>query len=135
MCSLMYRLSMKPQYENCCNCCVVSLFSPWVTPGPSLHFVSSVILFFFFSSPSPLPLVHAQLLSVSLFAVSFLPLLSPAHCLFFCSLCHLSLQPTLHPSVLYSLSPLQPQRPDLLPLLAEERGFCLPPAVVTWRHR
>lgn len=45
-----------------------------------------------------------------------------------------SLSLPLHPPVLYSRYPLQPQRPDLLPLLGEERGFCLPPAAVTWRH-
>ncbi len=43
----MYRLSMKPQYENWCNCCAVSLFSPWVTPGLSLCFFCRVTLFSF----------------------------------------------------------------------------------------
>lgn len=69
MCSLMYSFSMKPQYENWCNCCVVSLFSPWLTPGPSFYFFA-LSFFFLFSSLSPL--FHAPLLSVSLFAVSFL---------------------------------------------------------------
>lgn len=116
MCSLMYGLSVKgekPQYENWCNCCVVILFSPWVTPGSSLYFSLSLL---FFACDSPSPLLHAHLLSVSLFAVSF-----PSHIAF-------------PPYLPVPLSHSQPLRPDLAPLLDEERGFCLPPAVVTWRH-
>jgi len=104
MCSL----SMKPQYENWCNCRVVRLFSLWMTPGPDLYL--SFFLFchsFCFPFP-PIDTVHANLLSVSLCAA--------------------------YSPVLYSLCPPQPHRPDLLPLLDEERSFCLPPAAVTWHH-
>lgn len=76
MCPHMYGLSMKPEYENWCNCCVVSLLPPWVTPGPALYLVfCSVTL----PPPSPPPLLHTHLLSVGSFAVFFLPpLVSPA---------------------------------------------------------
>lgn len=72
----------------------------------------------------PSPLFHAHLLPVSLCAVSF----PPAPFLSFTP-CAVSLCPS---PLLYSHYPPQPHRPDLLPLLDEERGFCLPPAVVTW---
>lgn len=35
--SHMYGLSMEPQYENGCNCCVASLFSLSLTPRPDLY--------------------------------------------------------------------------------------------------
>lgn len=106
MCSLMYRLSMKPQYENWCNCCVVSLFSPWVTPGPSLRFLfCSVTLFFFFPSPSPL---HSSMLncSLSVYLLSLSP--SPISCsLSFLLLSVPFVSPTNSPSF-SALLPLSP---------------------------
>lgn len=121
----MYWLSMKPQYENWCNCCVVSLFSPWVTHGPSLSiffnlFFHSVILFFPFSSFLPSPLFHAHLLSVSLFAVS--PSRIPCSPSLFCSPCCLSLPPSLPPCLSLSLSHL-PLLYSLYPLAATEAWF------------
>lgn len=94
-----------------------------MTPGPCLClFIFFALSFFFPFLPSPL--VHAHLLPVSLCAVSF----PPAPFLSFTP-CAVSLCPS---PLLYSHYPPQPHRPDLLPLLDEERGFCLPPAVVTW---
>ena len=78
--------------------------SQWVTPGPSFHFIYSV---------TPL----------SSRARSHAPPPPPPSRLF-----------TLRPPVLHSLHRLQPQTPDLLPLLPKERGLCLPPAAFTWRH-
>ncbi len=115
----MYRLSMKPQYENWCNCCAVSLFSPWVTPGLSLCFFCRVTLFSFLPL-STLP----RSLALCQFTYCLFP---PLHCAISPSL-------PLRSPMLYSLYPPQPQRPDLLPLLGEQRSFCLPPAAVTWRH-
>lgn len=136
---------VKPQYENWCNCCVVSLFSLWVTLwattvffARSLFFsgrVSSLFfalsLFFWGSAPSlfcyvtlfslPSPLFHAHLLSVTLSAAPLL--ISPCSHSLCCSLCRLSLPPSLSPPVRYSLDPLQPQRPDLLPPLGEREGL------------
>lgn len=63
-----------------------------------------------------------------------LPIFSGEVCLylscFLCSVCH----HIPHPPMLSSLCPQPPQRPDLLPLEAEERSFCLPPAVLSWCH-
>lgn len=114
-------------------------FSPWVTPGPSLLFFFflfffPVTLFSFFFLPCPL--FHAHLLSVSLLPPP-LRTPSPPHFLSFALFALLPPPPprtTLHPPVLHSLCPLQPQSADLLPLVGDERGFCLPPAAVTWRH-
>lgn len=104
--SLMYGLSVKPQYENWCNCSAVRLFSPWVTPGPSLYFfcfvthLSTTILSVYLLSLSP------PILSLSL---------SPARlCVPFLS------SSVLDSPVLHSLYNLQPQRPDFLPLERRE---------------
>lgn len=93
----MYSLSMKPQYENWCNCCVVRLFSPWVTPGPCLCLFIFLLCHFF----SPFPPITT--LPCSLAPCQFMCCLFPPCSLSFLrSLCSFSL------SLSTALLPLSP---------------------------
>lgn len=93
----MHRLSAEPQYEHGCNCCVVSLFSPWM-----IFFFAPGILFFF----SP---VHSSTLtcSLSVYLLSLDPLIATTHlvsfalCCFSLPLCLLSFSTFVPLSLIY----------------------------------
>lgn len=93
---------------------------PWAVSLFSFFFFAASLFFFPFLPLATLP----RSLALCQFTYCLFPPLRRA----------ISLSLPLRSPVLYSLYPPQPQRPDLLPLLGEQRSFCLPPAAVTWRH-
>lgn len=116
---------MEPQYENWCSCSVVSLFFSMTDPRAGSLFFRPV------TPLSSFPPLNTLLSSLTLcqFIRSLLLYFNPAP--------HLSAALPLPLSILQCFAasvPCSHRSLILLPLVGDERGFCLPPAAVTWRH-